>query len=324
MRIATFNLESFDAGKPGRLEGEERIAILRPSLNRLDADVLCLQEVNGQKIAGHPGRYLTALDALLKGTQYETYNRFSTRGPGQVGVGDVHNLVILSRSAIRDACEFWHQFVKAPTYEQATADPPQETADPITWDRPVLSATVALAEGRNLHVLNVHLRAPLAAPVAGQKLSPFVWRSVGGWAEGYFIAAVKRLGQALEIRLYVEEILKQDPQALIAVCGDFNADDHDTVLDVIAGAEEDTGNGRLAANTLAQADRSIAQDRRFSVLHHGRPQMMDHIFASRTLLGALRKVEIHNEMLEDELVGYAKVQRSLGSYHAPVVAEFAL
>ncbi|MEX2643940.1 MAG: hypothetical protein WD270_10825 [Acetobacterales bacterium] len=42
-RIATFNLESLEVGRPGTLE--RRLAVLRPRLLRLDADLLCLQEV---------------------------------------------------------------------------------------------------------------------------------------------------------------------------------------------------------------------------------------------------------------------------------------
>ena len=65
LRIATFNLESLD-DRPG-LEPPlaARIAVLRPQLERLRADVLCLQEVNGQPSGHHAPRRLLALDALI-------------------------------------------------------------------------------------------------------------------------------------------------------------------------------------------------------------------------------------------------------------------
>lgn len=53
-------------------------------------------------------------------------------------------------------------------------------------------------------------------------------------------------------------------------------------------------------------DRPLPEDLRWSVLHHGRPQMLDHILASRTLHGAFRSIEVHNEALGDELVGMAR------------------
>jgi predicted extracellular nuclease len=160
--------------------------------------------------------------------------------------------------------------------------------------------------------------------VVGQKESPFVWKSVPGWAEGFFLSALKRMGQALELRFTIDQIFEADEQAMIAVCGDFNAEDHETPLRLVAGAEDDTGNGRLAARSLVVVDRAIPHDRRFSVLHHGRPQMLDHILISQSLMGKLRSAECQNEALEDEVVGYAKVQHSTASYHAPLVAEFGL
>jgi DNA polymerase len=45
---------------------------------------------------------------------------------------------------------------------------------------------------------------------------------VSGWAEGFFAAAVKRAGQALELRLAIERVFDAEPGACIAVCGDFS------------------------------------------------------------------------------------------------------
>ena len=66
MRIATFNLENFDdeAGQEPSLD--TRIAIMRPQLERIAADVLCLQEVHSQD--SPQGPTLAALDTLLTGT----------------------------------------------------------------------------------------------------------------------------------------------------------------------------------------------------------------------------------------------------------------
>src|SRR3546814_9423539 len=88
------------------------------------------------------------------------------------------------------------------------------------WSSDVCSSDLA---GATLHVLNLHLRSPLASPIPGQKLSAGSWRSLAGWAEGYFAATLKRSGQALEARLRVEQIFDSEPAALIAVCGDLNA-----------------------------------------------------------------------------------------------------
>ena len=85
MRLATFNLESLDLPPKAELPLETRAEILRPALARLDADILCLQEINGQHVPGREERALIALDRLLAGTQYAGYARAATAGPRAAG-----------------------------------------------------------------------------------------------------------------------------------------------------------------------------------------------------------------------------------------------
>jgi endonuclease/exonuclease/phosphatase family metal-dependent hydrolase len=75
MRLATFNLESLDLEPKAQVAFETRAAVLRPALKRVAADILCLQEVNGQHVAGCRERQLVALDRLLDGTPYQHYAR---------------------------------------------------------------------------------------------------------------------------------------------------------------------------------------------------------------------------------------------------------
>jgi len=323
LRIATFNLENLD-DRPGVVPSlEQRIGILRPQLLRLEADVLCLQEVNGQELGGDAPRVLGALDRLLEETPYRTYGRVATRS-GAGGAFDVHNLVILARLPILASRQLRHDLVPPPDYRVTTAEPPAAAAEPVDWDRPLLTAELDLGAGRRLHVVNLHLRSPLAAFISGQKIGPFAWASVAGWAEGFFLAAVKRAGQALEARLLVDRLFDADPGALIAVCGDCNAEARETAMRLLAAEEEDTGNGALAGRVLIPAERSIPADLRYSVIHNGRRVMLDHLLVSRPLMAWYRHAEIHNEALGDELVAYATVGASPDSYHAPVVAEFDL
>jgi len=72
---------------------------------------------------------------------------------------------------------------------------------------------------------------------------------------------------------------------------------------------------------LTPVERTLPTDRRFTVVHHGRPEMLDHILASRALFAHFVDVEIHNEMLEDELP-YSRISHPPESLHAPVVAIF--
>lgn len=322
-RIATFNLESLDAPPKAAIPLEQRISILRPQLARFAADIVCFQEVNAQPDTSQSSRHFSALEKLLEGTPYADFERATTTASDGSGPADVHNLITLSRFPIVETRQIRHSMVDAPLYRCATAIPDIQDAKPISWDRPILQTTVRLGDDRLLHVFNAHLRAPLAAPVAGQKDAPFVWKSAQGWAEGYFLATVKRAGQALELRLAIDLLFDAEPEALIAVCGDLNAEDHESPLRIVIASEEDTGNGQLAQRALVPVERSISHDRRFTVIHHGRPLMLDHILVSQYLLGWFRHLEVHNEALGDELVGYAKTDKPPNSFHAPLVAEFS-
>ncbi|MEX2454024.1 MAG: endonuclease/exonuclease/phosphatase family protein [Rhodospirillaceae bacterium] len=325
MRIASFNLENLDLSAAADPPLAERLPILRPQIERLDADILCLQEVNAQADTNKPHgeRRLAALDALLEGTSYAGFHRAATATHGRPTPMDVHNLVILSRRPIGESRQFWNDLVPAPRTRMVTAEPDTGAPADIGWDRPLLYARIDAADGPPLHVFNLHLRAPLAAAIPGQKEAPFVWRSVAGWAEGYYLSAIKRTGQALEARLAVEALFDADPDARVMVCGDMNAGTHEMPLRILCADPEETGNGRLAARSLVALDDRVSGAQRHSVIHGGRRLLPDHLLASRSLAVRCTGVEIHNETLGDELVGYAAVHHSPESYHAPLVATFS-
>ncbi|OYW55237.1 MAG: hypothetical protein B7Y80_09470 [Hyphomicrobium sp. 32-62-53] len=322
MRIATFNIDSLDMSPDAAVPLESRIPILTPQLERLRADILCLQEVNGQRQVGGRPRTLKALDRLLEGTHYQTYTRAVSTGRSGAGVADVHNLVTLSRWPILSFQSIRHSLVPPLFYRPLTAIPASTDPFEVGFERPLLLANIEIAGGRTLTVINAHFRAPIAAPIPGQKESAFVWKSVGGWAEGYTVSAWQRMAQALEARLVIERLMDEDPPRFIIVAGDFNAEDHETPLRILIGADDDTGNGSLAMRALTALDRSLPGDRRFSVVHHGRAQMPDHILSNWSTLAYFRNIEIHNENLADELVSFGRVRQEPGSPHAPLVAEF--
>ncbi|MFO1058894.1 MAG: endonuclease/exonuclease/phosphatase family protein [Dongiaceae bacterium] len=312
MRIATFNLENLDEGP----ELPRRLAVLRGQLERLAADILCLQEVNGQKPQAAAPRRLLVLDRLLEGTPYAAFARASTLSPDG-DPADVHNLVTLARWPIAEARQYRHELVAPPLYRPAAAEPPAGEARPVEWDRPLLHAAVALPGGRRLHVLNLHLRAPLAAPIPGGKQGQR-WRAVAPWAEGLLLASIKRIGQAVEARLLVDRLLDAEPAALIVVAGDLNADSHEMPLRALLAETEDTANPELAGRQLHPAEADVPEARRFSVRHHGRRLVLDHLLVSAALRARLVSAAIDNAGLPDE----AEDAVPPGSFHAPVVAEF--
>jgi len=322
MRIATFNLENLGASHRGDQDVAARLALLRPQLLRLDADVLCLQEVNAPRDGAGGARTLSALDHLLEETPYAGYARCASHHPGGQAPMDRHNLVIASRLPLRTCRQVFHDLVPPPRHGLLRDG--HDKGALLQWERPLLHATLALPGGRDLHVLNLHLRAPLAVALPGHKTGPFSWDTTAAWAEGFMIAAIKRSGQALEARLTVDAILDENPDALIVVAGDFNAGAAETPTRILMANPDDTGNDALAGRSLIALEQRVPPEQRFTVIHGGQHVMLDHLLASRALAATCRGMEIHNTALSDELVAYAMASDSPESYHAPVVADFDL
>lgn len=322
LRIATFNLENLDDKVGVKPTLAERIALMRPQLLRLNADILCLQEVNGQKEQGIT--LLRALDKLLVATPYSTYQRACTQTEGTQQPFELRNLVILSRFEILEHKQYRNTFVPPLLYRPVTAIPAENTAAEVTWDRPLLHVSVHLDSQRTLHVINAHLKSKLPTDIRGQKVDQFTWKSAAAWAEGSFISSIKRVGQALEVRQLVDAIFDSDEKALVTLCGDFNADYDEVTIEAIRGDVENHGNARLAQRVIVPCERSVPEPARYSLFHHGRGVMLDHILASRSLLQFYRHTEIHNEILHDESVAFGVDQKFPESDHAPVVAEFDL
>ncbi len=323
LRIATFNLENWDETSAGtRPTLDERVALMRPQLLRLDADILCLQEVHSQ--ADQAGAQLRALNRLLADTPYAGFHRVVTTDPTSQRFFPERNLVILSRFAVLDQQQIRHHPQDAPSYRPVTALPRPPQAETVVWERPLLYARLALGANRSLHQICVHLKSKIPSDVDGQKDDRFTWRTASGYAEGAFISSMKRLGQALQLRRFIDTLFDQDENALITVCGDFNADADEVPLEAIRGDVENTNNRELAKRVIVPCERTVPESSRYSLLHRGKGTMLDHILASRPLLTFYQGTQIHNEILHDKSIAFATNDKFPESDHAPVVAEFVL
>ncbi|MCI0512699.1 endonuclease/exonuclease/phosphatase family protein [candidate division KSB1 bacterium] len=320
LRIATFNLENLDAGIGVQPPLAERIQIMRPQLERVAADIICLQEINSQGPAG--ARTLAALEQLLQTTAYAGFNRQTTlTTSGQLY--DQRNLVTLSRFPFVETQIIRDSAGPRPSYQMATADPPDSAANPVEWERPMLCTQIDLGSNRTLHLINVHLKSKLASNIPGQKLNDYTWRTVSAWAEGSFISAMKRVGQALQARLLIDSIFDtQGLDSLIVIAGDFNTTTEEITFKAICGPVEETGNPSHAARVMIPCENNIPDSARYSLFHLGKGQMLDHIIVSRPCLRYFRGAEIHNEALPDESGAFRQDTKFPESDHAPVVAEF--
>jgi endonuclease/exonuclease/phosphatase family metal-dependent hydrolase len=314
VRIATFNLENLE----DNADLSTRISLMRPQLVRINADILCLQEVNKE----------TALDKLIQGTLYENFNRISTANNVGANHNQAQNIVILSRWEIIDHEFVLNKFVQPPSYQMLTAIPSATASQPFNWTRAIVHAQIALPD-RVLHVLSFHLKSKLPFNIPGQRENiPNTqvkrWKSSAAWAEGAFISSMIRMGQALEVRTLVDKIFTEEPEALLTVCGDFNSESDEVPVEAIRGDVENTENPDLARQVLAVCEKTIPTSSRYSLIYQGRGTMLDHLLISRSLLAFYRLTEIHNELLHDESAAFATDKKFPESDHAPVVSEFVM
>ena len=323
LRVATFNIENLD--DPANPTLDVRVPVLRSMLARAHADILCLQEVHGQELDGHtpsaPKRDLTALKRVIEGTEYERFFLASTAMSKNVPY-DKRNLVILSRYRILESRQYNNDFIDPLRYRRVTARPKEDEAVKIGWERPVFYARLDVPGYGPLHVINLHLKSKLATRIPGQDEGSYAWRSPAGWAEGFFLSSIKRVGQALETRVLLDELLEADPGASIIVCGDLNAEPHEVPVEAIAGRVENTDNPDLRHLVLVACSRSIPETVRFSHYHHGHGNLLDHMLVSQALLPHFRGAEIYNENLHDESLKHRYDTKYPESDHAPFVAEF--
>lgn len=319
MRVATFNVENLDE-TDGAPTLDERIEILRPQLARIDADILCLQEVHGQEREGQP-RQLHALNRLLEGTKYDGWNLACTKTSKNEAY-DKRNLVIVSRYDILESGQVRNTLVDDIQYRRITAIPREDEPKNVSWERPILWVKIAHPIG-TLHVLTVHLKSRLPTTIPGQR-EDFGYKTVNGWAEGYFISSMKRVGQALELRILIDQFLDADRNAKIIACGDFNSEPGEVPVEAIVGRVENTGNPALGFRQMIPCSQSIPREARYTHLHEGQGNLLDHILISQGMLPYYQSSEIHNETLHDESIAFATDKKFPESDHAPFVVNFRL
>lgn len=322
-RIATYNLENLeeDLTPDARPTFAERAAVIRPALERMRADVICFQEINGQERDGQP-RDLLALRELLAPTRYAGHQLISTRTEDGAQVYDRRNLVTALPAdwTVLDARQVNQDRMDAPVFKRTVL--PGEPPKPQRWERPLLHVTAQAPGGAVLHILNVHFKSKLATRFDPLMEDRYTWKSASGWAEGFFLSSVKRVGAALEARLVIDDIFDADPAAAIIIAGDFNAKSDEVPVMAIRGRVEETGNGALAGRVMVPLENNVPLSSRFTLYHHGHGEMIDHILASRRMLAAFSHTEIHNEILPDESIAFRGDPDFPESDHAPVVAAF--
>lgn len=309
--IATWNVENLDDDNPANWN--KRKPILQAMLERTKSDILLLQEVHS----------ITALTDLIQGTHYQNHNIAHTKKDDGTPYAK-RNLVILSKFNISQTKQYKNDLTDKPQWRRITASPVEATPVELGWERPILHCLIDLAGGKTLNVVNLHLKSFPPTPIPGQQdpSNRFKWLSHSGWAEGYYVSDIKRIGQSFETRVLIDQIFANDPTSLIAIGGDFNAEVDSVPFKAIVGSVQDTGNVDLKDSVLIPCELNVPPDQRYSLLYHGNGNMIDHVIVSKQFYPYWTETKIFNELLKDESIAFATDDKFLESDHAPVIAHF--
>jgi predicted extracellular nuclease len=112
------------------------------------------------------------------------------------------------------------------------------------------------------------------------------------------------------VRGIVDGLLASDAAAKIAVVGDMNDGPGSLPVRVVCG------------RSLSPCDAAIPADARWSILHHGAKQQLDHVLASKDLAAKVTSAAFLNEGLRDHSLLDPEGPMTPDSDHAPLVVRF--
>ncbi|MEZ4410630.1 MAG: endonuclease/exonuclease/phosphatase family protein [Polyangiales bacterium] len=330
-RIGTFNCRDFfDDAVPhviGQLDREgfgiwarrrartlfqRKLEAVATVVARMDADVVAFQEIEGAHV-------LDALRDLLPQHGYL---------PAVAGVADARGIAcgVLSRFPITAVETHGAGELAFPSF--AEGDPRPFTSR-LSSRRGVLEVDLTLPDGSALAVMVLHLKSARPIPKLDEAGDPIAEEGHYAAAEGAARSLVARMAEALFVRSRIDARLMRDSRAQLAVAGDFNDGPDSLVVRSIAGTVADPPRGRntdldavtaLESGVLHHCAKTIPQAARFTILHRGEAQQIDHVLVSRSLWRRFKTARALNEELRDSGV---EGREDVSSDHAALVAEFA-
>lgn len=267
MRIATYNLlDLFDPGDA------PKIAALAEVVRALDADVIAFQEVGSEAA-------LRAVLAAAGGAWLDPI----------VGRADKRGIAcaIASKRPIRSHSALDATTLPFPVLHEGD---PAPFGDRLRLRRAIPVARIDGGDLGELHVLSLHWKSGRPSPLVladGSEREP---ATAAERAEGDLRSLIQRSAEALFLRHAVDEILRADPEARVAVCGDYNDVNGSVPLNIACG-DGDTA--------LTDVVVLVPPEGRVSVLHGGSPAAIDHVLLSAALAERVQTARFVNAGLKD-------------------------
>jgi endonuclease/exonuclease/phosphatase family metal-dependent hydrolase len=289
--LATFNVKNLlhpgEESVASRCLLSSKLDGIAETLRQCDADAIGLQEVG-------PPELLRALLERLPGMRY---------GEPILGTADARGIrcALLSRLPVLEAKVETAAALSFPVFQLGDPEP---FGARIPLRRGVVVARLASTLGP-VRVMVVHFKSPLPVSLrdgAGVAVAPTTARAR---AEGVLRGLVWRAAEALHARKLVDDALVAEPDAHVAVVGDFNDGPESPVVRVLRGEQgdrADRADGRVPGQRegeLFDCAAEIPSDARFSVLHGGAASRIDHVLATESLRARLVGARFLNAALRD-------------------------
>jgi endonuclease/exonuclease/phosphatase family metal-dependent hydrolase len=298
LTLATFNVKDlFDAtDDASRTHLDAKLATLARVLEGARADVVALQEVGSIEVV----RLLASRAASL-GYGEPIMGTVDARGIG---------CAILSRAPVVVSGVRTASSLPFPAFVEGD---PQPFGVRIPLRRGIVHARVDAGSLGTIDLFVGHFKSNRALPMKDARGEAITPRSGRDYAEGHVRSATWRAAEALFVRGLVDGTLAEDPARHVVVAGDLNDHPLSQVVRVVCGGGE---------HSLVSCADAVPEAARFSILHDGRKQQIDHILATRALRERLQTARFLNEELRD----HGEFDRDVplpDSDHAAFVVSFA-
>ena len=325
----TWNVENLfrptlEAEDAERERYQRKLGLLAEVIGRLAPDVVALQEVGGEEP-------VEDLQGALDGT-------YPHRAVSVFPDGRGIRVAFLSKHAVADR-EDVVEFPEGPALDihDITAEGGTEPVERMS--RGALRVRVA-KEGLTVDLISAHLKSKLLSfprPI-GTSFTP---RNEGERAQVAGIALMKRMAEAVTLRISANGLLEGSDGTPLIVLGDLN-DVPEAQTSLILNGPPGSEIGTLGFDSPDKGDDArlfnlaplIPQERRFSRVHNGRGELLDQILASAELFpvgedGKRRVPDADShvdfrERLPSITDNPGEREEDVAPDHAPVMATFDL
>ncbi len=315
-------------------EYKAKLEYLAQTILTIRPDVLALQEIGGSESS--EVRPLDDLQNNLNGLYpHKALSSFPDRRGIRVG--------FLSHYAIVDRADFVNlapgELVSVPDWYP---NPPS-----TRLGRGVLKIEVEPIAGVRVCLIALHLKSKLITYPGGR----FAPKSEDERAIGAGLGLLRRTAEAVAVRAYLNELMQPASPVRTIVMGDFNDEPRAATTQLFTGPEDadatstdkfddvrlyNLGDGIPGRGDATHDKWFLPEGERFSRINNGRRELIDHIFASKNMLGSSEELRqdqwrvtevrswVTNILKESVTDNPAERVGTVRPDHAPVYARFTL